>query len=144
MKLVQLVGEHVLDGVDFFNDLFLQYGEDFAGSNVLRFRLDGVVYVAAEDPCDGYRSTLADVFVREGATMRNVFAPVKVRGRWRGPNSNGTEDDILELLDAKTGRVVLEVGTDNSADYYPGFVASFHPEAMACNASREYRNGKLF
>jgi hypothetical protein len=39
----------------------------------------------------------------------------------------------LELKDL-IGQVVLEVGTENVYDYYPGFVSSFHPERMAHNA----------
>ncbi len=35
----------------------------------------------------------------------------------------------------RVANVVLEVGTDNSDDYYPSFVANFQPENMATNAS---------
>ena len=46
-----------------------------------------------------------------------------------------SENDVLELLDCKTGKTVLEVGTENTGDYYPCFVANWSPENMACNQS---------
>lgn len=42
--------------------------------------------------------------------------------------------DILELIDIANGKVVLACGTRNTDDYYPCYVAGFHPENMACNA----------
>ena len=48
--------------------------------------------------------------------------------------SDWDEDDILELVDVKTEKVVLRVGTANCNDYYPYFVAEFDPTAMAANA----------
>ena len=49
----------------------------------------------------------------------------------------------LELLDCKTGKTVLEVGTENTDDYYPCFVANWSPENMACNqsANEKLRDG---
>jgi len=72
--------------------------------------------------------------VSNDANMINVFPAVDVIGKHRTKSEYGQEDNVLELVDAVTGRVVLEVGTDNVDDYYPGFVASFHPENMATNA----------
>ena len=133
MELKDLVGEHELDAVDFDNE---EIKDEYSGvemSQVCRFRLDGKVYAAIEDPSDGYRSSMRDLSVSDSATMKNVFQPVKVVGRHRTKGEYGGEDDVLELIDVKTGQVVLEVGTDQVDDYYPGYVASFHPEAMAIN-----------
>lgn len=133
MKLKNLVGEHTLDAVDFSTERLATYGERFEYCNAMRFRLDGVVYVAIEDPSDGYRSSLGELKVDDARSMTNVFSPVKVIGRHRTKGKYHGEDDVLELVDSVTGAAVVEVGTDNCDDYYPSFVANFRPEAMAIN-----------
>ena len=107
------------------------YKED---CETISFRLDGVVYTATQDPSDGYRSSMSGIAKSE-RPMRNVFAPVKVIGRLRTRGEYGGTDDVLELIDAKTGKTVLEVGTDDVDDYYPCWVARFDPTAMASNAT---------
>lgn len=102
----------------------------FEHCQMIRFRLDGVVYTAVEDPDDGYRSFLGHLFAGTG-TMHNVFPPVLVFGRMRAG-----DDVVLELVDCATHRVVLEVGTEYFDAYYPQFVGAFHPEAMSINQER--------
>lgn len=128
MELKDLVGEHILDAVDFQNDQVKDWGDHFIDCQVMRFRLGGVVYSVVENPDDGYRSSMREIVISDNAVMKNVFPPGRVVGRYYGDT-----DDKLELIDVKTGGTVLEAGTDNSDDYYPSFVASFHPEAMATN-----------
>lgn len=137
MELQDLCGEHMLDAVDFSTEQFDSYGDgSFENAEVIRFRLNGVVYTATEDPKDGYRSCMRELVV-SNAEMTNSFQPMRVIGRHR---TTGRYDcDILELIDAVTGRIVLEVGTENTDDYYPGFVAAFHPEAMSINQDAEAR-----
>ncbi|MBK7357536.1 hypothetical protein [Propionivibrio sp.] len=134
MELKELAGEHLFDAVDFSDEQVKTWGDEFEACQVMRFRLDGNVYVAVEDPSDGYRSCMNELTVCEDATMKNVFEPVKVIGRHRDKGTYNSIDDVLELIDAGTGKVVLEVGTENTDDYYPCFVAAFHPEAMTPNA----------
>lgn len=134
-ELTDLIGRRRLDAVDFDDEKIKEYyGDGYEDASVCRFRLDGVVYIAIEDPSDGYRSSMRELTVANDATMKNVFPAIDVDGRHRTSGEYGTEDDVLELVDAVTGKVVLEVGTDNVDDYYPGFVASFHPESMVTNA----------
>jgi hypothetical protein len=128
-----LVGEHLLDAVDTFNEQRERYGS-FEDCECIRFRLDGKVYTAVEDPSDGYRSSMETLFVSD-AEMRNVFQPVRVLARLKGGSEHDYQtDDTMELIDLVTGKVVLEVGTGNTDDYYPYFVASWQPENMATNA----------
>lgn len=137
-ELTDLIGKRRLDAVDFDNEQVKEiYGEDYEDCSVCRFRLDGVVYIALEDPSDGYRSSMRNLTVANDTTMKNVFPSVEVIGRHRTEGAFGNADDVLELVDTITGKVVLEVGTDDVDDYYPGFVASFHPENMATNADIE-------
>lgn len=131
-ELKDLVGEHLLSGVDFFTE---KSDDDWRHSDAsaCRFKLDGVIYCAVEDPSDGYRSCLRELVVRPNDRMENTFFPVRVFGQYR--TTNGSRDcEILELIDSSSGQMVLEVGTDNSDDYYPSFVANFSPEAMSVNA----------
>lgn len=41
------------------------------------------------------------------------------------------DNDILNIYDTETKRVILSVGTSNFDDWYPCFVAHFDPTAMA-------------
>lgn len=132
-ELTDLVGLRTLDAVDFSSEKVHEWGDRYNDATVCRFRLDGVVYTAVEDPSDGYRSCMSSLDSSEYATMTNVFPAIKVLGTHRTKGEYSGEDDVLELVDVSTGKVVLEVGTDNVDDYYPGFVASFHPENMATN-----------
>jgi hypothetical protein len=119
MTLVDLVGPHLLTGCDMDSD---------GDANAIVFVLDGTAHRAQEDPDDGYRSYMGELSVSE-KPVRNVFPAVSVVGRLAEGN-----DDVLELIDAATGKTVLEVGTDHSDDYYPSFVGSFTPENMTVKA----------
>lgn len=136
MELKDLEGAHVLTGVDEESgEIVSQYGADstYVG-NTIRFCLDGTIYVVREDDDDGYRSSMRDITV--GTTpMVNTFPPVQVIGVYRDHRGSGY-CDILELIDVVTGKLVLEVGTENTDDYYPSFVASFNPKGMVINAER--------
>ena len=146
MELKDLVGEHLLDAVDFSNEQVKTWGDSFEDCQVMRFRLDGKCYIATEDPNDGYRSRMRELAVSNDAEMKNVFAPLKVIGRHRIKGDYGDEDDVLELIDVVTGKTVIEVGTFSVDDYYPKFVASFHPEAMGItrkSANMEDSNGRV-
>lgn len=139
MELKDLVGNHILDAVNFSNEQVKTWSGEFEDCEVVRFRLNGQVFAVTEDPDDGYRSSMRDIALLDDVQMQNVFPPQAVVGRYqseRTPYDDAgyvNQTDILELVDARTGLVVLEVGTDNTGDYYPSFVSSFHPEAMACN-----------
>lgn len=99
------------------------------------FILDGKCYTAVEDPSDGYRSSLAHVAITKGVTIKNRFEAVKVTAR----RAAATTDEIVELVDDLTGKVVIQFGTSNTDDYYPGFVGCFMPANMVINESPEKR-----
>jgi hypothetical protein len=121
MELKDLEGTHTLDAVEFSIS---------GGSQIIYFRLDGQVFAVTEDEDDGYRSAMEDIQIVD-REMSNTFEPVVVWGKHINKCA-----DILELIDIITERVVLEVGTDESDDYYPQFVANFRPEAMVINAEQ--------
>jgi hypothetical protein len=135
VTLDDLVGEHVLDGVDTYIEQVKKYSDYAEDANVIRFRLDGVVYIAFEDPSDGYRSSLDKLIISPTAEMTNTFPPIRVLAKMK-TNGSYSENDTLELIDLVTAKVVMEVGTDNSDDYYPSFVSNFTPENMATNQTK--------
>ena len=129
-----LAGEHELDAVDESTEQVKRwYGDQFEDANCIRFRLDGKVYTGIEDPSDGYRSSMQKLFVSTDHEMKNVFPPVKVLASIRTKYEHGGSSNVLELRDAKNGRVILAVGTENDDDYYPWFLASWMPGEMAVN-----------
>lgn len=117
-QLEDLLGGHKLSGVDFSQD------KDAAA---MHFVLDGKTYSAVEDPDDGYRSMLGTL-IESQLPVKNKFPACNVVGTWKADG-----DELVVLLDCKTGKPVLEVGTDYSDDYYPCFIANFVPENMAIN-----------
>jgi hypothetical protein len=133
MELQDLVGERVLTGVDFGTLPADREGGRWEDASSITFVLDGHAYCAIEDPSDGYRSCMQSLDEVPVESVKNVFAPCRVLGRYRTKGTYGSTDDVLELIDLVTAKVVLEVGTDNSDDYYPSFVSNFSPEHMAIN-----------
>lgn len=135
VTLSDLVGEHMLDAVDTYIEKVNPYGGDYTeDAEVIRFRLDGVLYVAIEDPSDGYRSSMETLVVSDDKPV-NVFPPVRVLGKMKDDEAWQT-NDVLQLIDLVTGKIVMEVGTDNTDDYYPSFVSAFSPENMATNSAQ--------
>ena len=126
-----LYGLHELSGVDFeVVKATERYDED---ANVMRLLIDGRIYVATEDPDDGYRSTLGTFELVDGPPIQNTFTPIPVivSAREHGEDS---KSDVIDFVAVATGKIVASVGTENTDDYYPYFVANFDPQA-ATNAS---------
>lgn len=129
VTLDDLVGEHLLDAVDMCTEsLKAQWGDHFEDCEVMRFRLDGKVYTAVSDPGDGYRSSMDRLSVTDDP-IRNSFAPVRVLAR-KKDDDQYQKNDVLQLINISNGKIVMEVGTDNIDDYYPGFISFFDPAAI--------------
>lgn len=103
----------------------------------IAIEFDDCTLIAFEDPSDGYRSSLGALFVFPGAlynlggNLCSDYIDVPVVGRMSEPNEYDSTSDVLELIDTRNGKVILQVGTTNSDDYYPSFVALFNPENIA-------------
>lgn len=127
MELKDLLGKHVLDAVDFGC-----YG-DACG---IWFRLDGVVYAAIENEEDGYRSSMDELAVSD-KKMENVFPRIEVLVVDPDSAKGVGDPDELRFIDIKTGKSVVDVGTNYDDSYYPCFVANFNPENMIINADKK-------
>jgi hypothetical protein len=131
VELKDLVGQRTLSGVDFDSQQVESY-DGMETAEVCRFRLDGEIYVAVEDPEDGYRSSMREIVLAPNDVMKNTFDPVPVFCVHK-TSDDGDLCDLLEIRDAKTSKLILVVGTDDIDDYYPGFISYFTPENMSCN-----------
>lgn len=128
MELKDLVGNKKLDAVEF------QSIEGFYGNcNIIKFRLDGIVYFAMEDEKDGYRSSMKYITVLDSGLVKNIFPAIDVICTY----DDGYGSDLLRIYDTETGEIVLEVGTDNTDEYCPFFLDRFSPEAMITNKKVE-------
>lgn len=112
--------------------------EDWGDAGVLRLWLRGVgtagyrVLIALEDPHDGLRSMLEEIYVVEEAslmspTIANVFDPARVI-----PITSSTRQ-VWRLVDPRTGKHVVEIGTDYTDDEYPTCVLSVNPANLWIN-----------
>lgn len=134
MELKDLVGLHELSGVDTATEKVTKWGNYDEDANVVRFVLDDKTYKAVEDPGDSYRSYCEELIVCD-EVVSNIFPPQKVLGKMKD-NSAHEVNDTIQFIDVVTGKVVLEVGTDNTDDYYPYCVMNWWPENLACNVGR--------
>lgn len=130
MELKDLIGPHELSGIDMTTE-YRDTGYQQENVTVVRFILDGITYVAIEDPDDGYRSFCTELGVSSDI-VTNTFAPQAVIGRMKCQSEYRTSN-IIEFLDMVTGKVVLELGTENTDDYYPCCIMHWYPENLACN-----------
>jgi hypothetical protein len=130
-----LVGEHMLSGVDISTESTDDvWGED-GDATVVRFLLDGITYKAIEDPSDGYRS-FCDRITICNDKISNMFPEHKVIGKMNTGDDgvyHGGTNHIIEFYDAATKGVVLEIGTSNTDDYYPSAVIHWTPENLELN-----------
>lgn len=126
MELSKLEGMHIWSGIE------VGYNKDDDGQYV-KFTLDGVTYLAIEDPDDGYRS-----FMQE---LQIVSEPCKVSL----PNINvmchyseKSDSDILEFYECTTKNLIMRIGTDELDDYYPYCVMEYYPEKLSINLRKEH------
>jgi len=128
MELKSLKGEHMFSGVD--------YSKGKEGETNILFCLDGVTYIAEEDPDDGYRSYMKDLRISE-TPCKNTFEPERVFCDHTNKSSfMGYDSDILIIKNPFTANVILKIGTVDVNDYYPSCVMEYHPENMQCNLRR--------
>jgi len=136
VDLESLVGLHKLSGVD-FGKIEPEEEEWQDTSSTMTFVLDGETYTAVEDPSDGYRSALEHL-LKGGDAVKNTFEPVKVFGMMRNAcRDRSGKAEVLSFYDAVTAKLVLELGTDDSDDYYPSCILFFDPRGMVINAGKE-------
>lgn len=140
------------------DDVIDQMHHGYAVGSCISFCLNGVTYTALENEDDGYRSSMAELIARPGNYCKNKFSPTPLaanleingdhplHGQRVNAKDFGEMDEqphldwsvtVVNLWDPIIGKKqekeahrnpVFSVGTDNSDDYYPSFVAHFNAE----------------
>ena len=127
-QLSDLVGEHLMEAVPRL-DLRHPFDPDATGA---AFTLSENTYLVFEDPNDGYRSAAAPLLgfagsaYQLGGEYRTEYLrpPLKVVCTMEGEGG-----EVLTMRDER-GQIVFEVGTDNSDDYYPSYIARWSPPGV--------------
>lgn len=130
IKLKKLCGVHLLQGFELTTQKAKQYCDEDE-CNVVKFKLDGITYIAVEDPDDGYRSWCEEIKITDEEPKYSI-PDCKVICKMK-PHDISGDHDVLIGVDAHTGLVVFEIGTLYTDDYYPECHFEYHPENMVCN-----------
>lgn len=128
ITLKSLAGSHIFTGVE---RGFLKVDKQFSWDqdrNTIRFELDGQVYEAVENPSDGYRSYM-DKLVLSNKSIHNRIPETQVVCVYR----DDSDDDLLDFIDCKNGKVFLTIGTKHVNGYYPVYVFEYNPELLSIN-----------
>ena len=134
MEQRKLAGKHVLSGIETGQVERETWGYRTELHGYVKFTLDGVTYMAEEDPDDGYRSYMKDlVIVEEPCKIRIPEVPVICRMESGG---NCKKANVLTFIDAENGKDILAIGTDYSDEWYPCCVMRYMPENMSCNEGK--------
>ncbi len=138
ITLKSLEGHHILQGVELGKVQREEWGWNYGECNYVKFTLDGKHYMAVENPSDGYRSYCEEVKVVK-EPCRTLLPNIKVNVKYldeKGDNFWNEDCDIIQVFDVKNNKMILEVGTENVGDWYPGCVFHYYPENMYCNEGR--------
>lgn len=130
MKLKDLIGKHILSGIEVGKKIVGNYGYEEL-CNYIKFTIDDTTYMALEDPDDGYRSYMRElIIVKEECQTKlpNISVCCHMK-----ENSDYEYNNILVFVDVNSGKEILEIGTENYDDWYPYCVLEYHPENMFCN-----------
>lgn len=128
MYLNDFVGEYVLTYVP---NLDIPHPTDRDASGI-SFQLNNTNITIFEDPDDGYRSHAGELITTEGYVPSVGHIPEWIHEKVICTYCGNCED-ILEVRSVVTGGILLRVGTENTDDYYPWFVAQWSPENLSKN-----------
>lgn len=120
VKLKKLVGKHMLSGV--------AMGYTKHDAECVKFILDGKVYVATEDPEDGYRSCMKSLELSNEKMSPN-FPDTEVDVVFQ----NDENAELCHFIATQNGNEVLTIGTDYTDAYYTVCVFRYLPENLPCN-----------
>lgn len=135
MKLKDLVGTHTFSGIETGTREIRKYGlYEYCG--YIKFILDGVTYIALENPSDGYRSYMEELEVVE-ESCKTKLPDISVYCKYRSMAEGKCEADLLDFYDEANNERFLTIGTESTDDYYPYCVLRYKPERLAINADKK-------
>lgn len=132
MNLKDLVGYHIFSGIETGTREILKWGR-YEDCGYIKFILDGITYMALEDPNDGYRSYMEELKV-VNESCKNKLPYISVYCKHRSTTRENNEADLLEFYDESNDQCFLTIGTEDTDDYYPYCVLRYNPEKLAVNA----------
>lgn len=135
MKLMDLVGTHVFSGIETRNREMLKWGR-YEDCRYVKFILDGVTYMALEDPDDGYRSYMEELKVVD-EPCKTKLPDIPVYCKYRSTTEDNCAADLLDFYDGANDKCFLTIGTENTDDYYPYCVLRYRPEKLWVNDGKE-------
>ncbi|MBN3451381.1 hypothetical protein [Clostridium botulinum] len=101
MELKDLVGNHKLSGFEYGTEKYKDILGGIDDREFIIFILNGIKYLASEDPDDGYRSVMNELEITD-RKVSNIFKPIDVICKMRKSNDDDFEtNDILEIYDKK-------------------------------------------
>lgn len=134
IELKDLCGKHILSGIEVGEKGFENCWGEVQERSYIKFTLDGIHYLAVEDPDDGYRSYMEDLHITDDPCEIplpdvEVVCYMMEDDKWQHVN-------VLVFIDAVNGKEILSIGTENYDDYYPYCVLHYTPGNMSCNERR--------
>lgn len=139
MKLKDLVGPRIFSGIETGSREIPKWGRH-EECDYIKFILDGVTYMALEDPDDGYRSYMEELKVVD-EPCKTKLPDIPVYCRYRSTDEWGMmECDLLDFYDETNNKCFLTIGTENTDDYYPYCILRYRPEELAVNADIKGEN----
>lgn len=132
MKLIDLIGKHTFTGVELGTTEREMWAGRYEKVNSVKFELDGIIYMATENPDDGYRSYMNELEIIN-EPLKFKIPQMQVVCVHDTKDEHGDKSDILSFIDEKNGKVFLRIGTENTDDYYPYCLFEYKPENMHYN-----------
>lgn len=132
MELIDLIGKHTFTGVELGTTERKSWAGRYEKVNSVKFELDGIIYMATENPEDGYRSYMNELEIIN-EPLKFKIPQMQVVCVHDTQNEYGSKSDILSFIDVENGKVFLRIGTANTDDYYPYCLFEYKPENMHYN-----------
>ena len=124
-------GKHKFSGIE----TYIQQGRYWDTREGFYIVIDDTVYAFEIDPDDGYRS-YGDLYIPENISVndiKNKFpAQDVIITQHHGEDTDGYKH-FYSIINAETGKTILEIGTDYTDNFYPMVICHYYPENMAIN-----------
>lgn len=99
--------------------------------------IDNVLYAFECDPDDGFRS-YGNLYIPRNISVNDIKNRFPAQDVIITLHDNKRCDDSYKkqfytIINAKTGKLILKIGTDYTDDYYPVAICHYYPENMTIN-----------
>jgi hypothetical protein len=123
IDLAHFVGENEFSGIRVDEDVSIN-GDLYTSVTVV---LNDIFYTFKEDPMDGQRSRLGEIFIDEYKDILDIHSGNMLFGELYF--SEGAEH-FIDLCNPYSGEVVIRLGTMDTDYDYPYFLFDYFPENL--------------